>query len=60
MKRLTRILRARPDLTALVGYALLTVVMTLPVATRLTTRLIGWGNDPYVHYGNTWWIGQAL
>lgn len=60
MKRLTRFLRARPDLAALVGYALLTVLMTLPVATQLTTRLVGWGNDPYVHYWNNWWVGQAL
>ena len=34
--------------------------MTLPVATQLTTRLVGWGSDPYVHYWNNWWIGQAL
>ncbi|MGD2143025.1 MAG: hypothetical protein PVF54_00960 [Anaerolineae bacterium] len=60
MSHPAKLLRAKPGLRALIGYALLTLLMTLPVATRLTTRLVGWGNDPYVHYWNNWWVGQAL
>jgi hypothetical protein len=48
------------DLLVFVGYVLLTLAMTWPVAQYLTTRLIGHGGDTYVHYWNNWWIGQAL
>jgi hypothetical protein len=44
----------------LLGYAFLTVLMTWPVVARLTTNLVGWGNDPFVRYWNNWWIGQVL
>jgi hypothetical protein len=60
MNRAKKLLRGKPALLALIGYALLTPLMTLPVATRLTTDLVGWGNDPYVHFWNNWWVGQAL
>ena len=60
MKRLAEICDRRAGLLALIGYALFTVLMTLPVTTRLTTHLVGCGNDPYVHYWNTWWVGEAL
>jgi hypothetical protein len=60
MKRLSSLYEARPNLLTFVGYALLTLMMTYPVVTRLTTHLVGWGNDPFVHYWNNWWVGQAL
>jgi hypothetical protein len=41
-------------------YALLTVVMTWPVAARLNTHLVGDGDDMWVHYWNNWWIKQVL
>jgi hypothetical protein len=60
MSRLLKLRRARPDLLALLGYVILTVLMSWPVAARLRTHLVGWGNDPFVHYWNNWWVGQAL
>ena len=60
MTRISKFIHARADVLALTAYGLLTVLMTLPVATRLTTHLVGWGNDPYVHYWNNWWVAQAL
>ena len=60
MKRTWDFLKAKPNFVALLGYAVVTALMTLPVATRLTTHLVGWGNDPYVHYWNTWWVEEAL
>ena len=60
MNRLKRLLNANHSLLALTSYAVLAVLMTLPVATRLTTHIVGWGNDPYVHFWNNWWVGQAL
>jgi hypothetical protein len=41
-------------------YALLTVVMTWPVTARLSTHLVGDGDDMWVHYWNNWWIKRVL
>lgn len=60
MSRARRLCSIGVDLLVLVGYVLLTLAMTWPVAEYLTTRLIGHGGDVYVHYWNNWWIGQAL
>jgi hypothetical protein len=60
MNRLSLPRETRRHLLPLAGYVLLTLLMTYPVVTHLTTRLVGWGNDPWVHYWNNWWIGQAL
>ncbi len=50
----------RSDLFAFLGYVLLTLLMTYPLVIHLTTRLVGQGGDPWVHYWNTWWVGKAL
>ncbi|MGD2148694.1 MAG: hypothetical protein PVH41_18525, partial [Anaerolineae bacterium] len=60
MSRLPILRRAPPGLLALLGYVVLTVVMTWPVPAHMSTHLVGWGNDPYVRYWNNWWVGQAL
>lgn len=60
MRRIHGLLEARSGVLAFFAYGLLAVGMTLPVATRLTTHLVGYGNDPYIHYWKTWWVGEAL
>jgi hypothetical protein len=60
MSWLFPLLKARHGQLALIGYAFLTVLMTWPVVACLTTELVGWGNDPFVHYWNNWWIGQTV
>ena len=42
------------------AYSLLTLVMTWPVVAQLNTRLIGTGDDMWVHYWNDWRIKQIL
>jgi len=59
LKRLSPRSKISHSLLAFAGYALLTVLMTYPVVSQLTTRLIGHGNDPYVHYWNNWWVERA-
>jgi hypothetical protein len=44
----------------LILYATLTVVMTWPVTARMTTHLVGDGDDMWVHYWNNWWIRRVL
>jgi len=44
----------------LLAYALLTLVMTYPVAARLDTHLVGFGGDMWVHYWNGWWVKKVL
>jgi hypothetical protein len=34
--------------------------MTWPVAPRLSTHLIGYGDDMWVHYWNDWWVKHVL
>jgi hypothetical protein len=45
---------------AFVLYALLTGLMTWPVCARLTTHLIGNGDDMWVHFWNGWWVRRIL
>ena len=47
-------------LAALCGYLLLTVVMTWPLATHLTTAIPGDGFDGWQNYWNLWWVKVAL
>lgn len=43
----------------MLGYGLLTVVLTYPVAFRLTTQVPG-GGDAWQNVWNLWWVKQAL
>lgn len=43
----------------LLGYGLLTVALTYPVAFQLTTQLPG-GGDAWQNVWNLWWVKQAL
>ena len=45
---------------AFVAYALLTGLMSWPVCARLTTQLIGNGDDMWVHFWNNWWVRRVL
>lgn len=47
-------------LTVLVAYLLLTLVMTWPLATQLTTAIPGDSFDGWQNYWNQWWIKIAL
>lgn len=42
------------------AFALLTLVMTWPVAARLATELAGGREDLWVHQWTFWWVKQAL
>ncbi|MBN1977788.1 MAG: hypothetical protein JW918_10330 [Anaerolineae bacterium] len=42
------------------AYSLFTLAMTWPVVAQLNTRLIGTGDDMWVHYWNDWRIKQIL
>jgi predicted cobalt transporter CbtA len=42
------------------AYALLTLAMTWPAVTQLTTHLLGSGDDMWVHYWNNWWVKRVL
>lgn len=44
----------------LASYAVLTVVMTWPVAARLTTHIAGEGDDLYVAQWDCWWVGKVV
>lgn len=41
-------------------YLLLTLLMTYPAIARLSTHLIGNGDDMWVHYWNNWWVKRVL
>ena len=45
---------------ALIGYALLTLVMTHPVSLRISSRLAGSGDDMWLFQWNNWWLRQAI
>ena len=47
-------------LLALVGYLVLTLIMTLPLATEFTTAIPGDGFDGWQNYWNLWWVKKAL
>lgn len=49
----------RLHLLIILGYAFLTVVLTYPVAFRLTTEVPG-GGDAWQNIWNLWWVKQAL
>ena len=50
----------KPLLGALFGYAFLTILLTWPTATHLTTAIPGDGFDGWQNYWNQWWIKEAL
>ena len=45
---------------ALIGYGLLTLVMTYPLVRRFTSAIPGDGFDGWQNYWNLWWVRQAL
>ncbi len=47
-------------LAVLVGYALLTLVMTWPLAAHLRSAIPGDGFDGWQNYWNLWWLKTAL
>lgn len=54
-------MRAWPaHIAALVGYALLTVVMTWPLAAEATVAIPGDSFDGWQNYWNLWWVKVAL
>ena len=42
------------------AYTLLTLAMTWPAVTQLSTHLMGSGDDMWVHYWNNWWVKRVL
>ena len=46
-------------LIVLLGYAVLTFVLTLPIGLRLSTQVPG-GGDAWQHVWNLWWVKEAL
>ena len=42
------------------GYLLLTLGMTWPLVTRLSTEIAGAGTDVWIHQWTFWWIKEAL
>jgi hypothetical protein len=50
----------RWGLVVLLAYVGAAIVMTWPLAARLTTHLPGHTTDTLVHYWNGWWVRQAL
>ena len=52
--------RGRVHLAVLAGYALLTVVMTWPLARQATTAIPGDSFDGWQNYWNLWWMKLAL
>lgn len=52
--------KLRGYLLVLLAFAGLTVLMTWPVAARLSTHLAGGRDDLWVHQWTFWWIRQAL
>jgi hypothetical protein len=45
---------------ALIGYGVLTLVMTYPLIRRFTSAIPGDGFDGWQNYWNLWWVRQAL
>jgi hypothetical protein len=45
---------------ALIGYLGLTLIMTFPLVTELTTAIPGDGFDGWQNYWNLWWVKKAL
>ena len=51
---------ARSHIIALGAYTLLALLMTYPLALRLTTAIPGDGFDGWQNYWNLWWVKTAL
>jgi hypothetical protein len=47
-------------LKALLGYLVLTLIMTFPLVTEFTTAIPGDGFDGWQNYWNLWWVKKAL
>jgi hypothetical protein len=50
----------RSHVLALIGYILLTLLMTYPLAPRISTHLAGSGDDMWLFQWNNWWLRKAL
>lgn len=44
----------------LLGYTLLTLLFTYPLAKRFGSELLGRGNDLWIFQWNNWWVSEAL
>jgi hypothetical protein len=44
----------------LLAYTLLTLAITYPIVAQLSTHLVGFGDDMWVHYWNGWWVKKTL
>ncbi len=47
-------------LVIFIVYLLITLLMTYPVIVQLSTHLVGFGDDAWVHYWNGWWVKRVL
>jgi len=45
---------------ALVGYLILTLIMTFPLVTKFSSAIPGDGFDGWQNYWNLWWVKKAL
>ena len=48
------------NICVFLGYLLLTLLMTWPLVTRLSTEIAGAGTDVWIHQWTFWWIKEAL
>lgn len=60
IKRWVEGLHLHPSLAAIAAYALITLVMTLPLGLRLGTHLFSSTNDFWIYPWNNWWVKTAL
>jgi hypothetical protein len=51
---------ARPHILAVLGYLLLTLLMTYPLVLHLATAIPGDGFDGWQNYWNLWWVKTAV
>ena len=52
--------RSRPELVILAIYVVLTIVMTYPVAFKLSTHIAGHADDGFEHLWTLWWGKTAM
>jgi uncharacterized membrane protein len=52
--------QARSHVLALTGYTVLTLLMTYPLAARISTHLAGSGDDMWLFQWSNWWLRKAL
>ncbi len=50
----------RAHVLALTGYTVLTLLMTYPLAARISTHLAGSGDDMWLFQWSNWWLRKAL